>query len=141
MPADRKSSKKYTDRHASKTADIKRALVHRARIRKNYFKLLKEEGRPDPQETQQEQQQQVEPKKKPVNFAERAQLAKQRKEEARAQKLQQVKEKREKLELKKKEREMKKAGFSKHTRTGQPLMGPRINNLLDKIRNDMKEDK
>ncbi|RLV95129.1 rRNA-processing protein FYV7 [Spathaspora sp. JA1] len=140
MPSDHKSNRKYTDRHASKTADIKRALVHRARIRKNYFKLLKQEGEEDEQEQEHQQKRKpLPPQNKPINFAERAKLAKERKEEARKAKLAEIKQKREKLELNKKQREIKKNRMAKHTSTGQPLMGPRINNLLDKIRNDMEK--
>lgn len=35
-----KSKKKFIDRREAKSQDIKRALTHRARLRKNYFKLL-----------------------------------------------------------------------------------------------------
>lgn len=39
-------------------------------------------------------------------------------------------------EKKKAEREKKKESLSQKTRTGQPLMGPRIANLLEKIQKD-----
>ena len=39
-----KSKKKFIDRREAKSQDIKRALTHRARLRKNYFKLLEKEG-------------------------------------------------------------------------------------------------
>lgn len=80
----------------------------------------------------------MEERRKPMNFAERAKIAKERKEATRKEKLQSIKAKRATMEHKSRERELKKERLSKKSRTGQPLMGPRINNLLDKIKNDMQ---
>lgn len=41
------------------------------------------------------------------------------------------------IEKANRDRERKKERISKRTKSGQPLMGPRINNLLDKIKNEM----
>lgn len=150
-----KGKNPYTDRREFKSKEIKKSLVHRARLRKNYFKLLKNEGIDkdtpnqdeqgdqnvnDPQNDNQEGQKKsssLDNKKNPVNFAERARIAKERKEQNREAKLKSIQNRRENIEKKSKERERRKDTMSKKTRTGQPLMGPRINNLLDKIKKDI----
>lgn len=164
-----RGKKPIKDLREFKNREIKKSLVHRARLRKNYFKLLDKEGVPqgDEDETHNEEveenKEEVEKHKessgrsraplppqlalsfkaerrperpKPMNFAERAKLAKQRKEEQRRKVLDDVRAKREALEKKAHDRERRKESLSKKTRTGQPLMGPRITNLLDKIRNN-----
>jgi ATPase subunit of ABC transporter with duplicated ATPase domains len=83
------------------------------------------EDRPQPRES------------KPLNYVERAKIAKERKEQARKSKLEEVQERRRTIERKSKERELRKERLTKTTKKGQPLMGPRINNLLDKIRKDL----
>lgn len=163
----------YKDLREFKSKEIKRSLVHRARLRKNYFKLLDKEGIPHEREGEKSDEngenegenasdevldddkaspgrrkplplQDSLPKRmpraspqatrKPLNFAERARIAKERKEQRRQEKLEQVQARRKTLERKSEERERKKQRLLKRTKTGQPLMGPRINNLLDKIR-------
>lgn len=160
----------HKDLREYKNQEIKRSLVHRARLRKQYFKLLEEEGeRPshekgdnhekdatsnqydsnesddDVQHSKVKQKeslppQQAPPKvtsqRKPLNFQERAKLAKERKEQQREEKLQRVKDRRRAFEQKQKEREKKKESLSRRTKSGQPVMGPKINNLLDRIRNN-----
>ncbi|KAM9914340.1 hypothetical protein OXX59_004036 [Metschnikowia pulcherrima] len=207
-----KGKKLHKDLRDYKNQEIKRSLVHRARLRKNYFKLLEKEGLPagqdeyeskdsdgkltnksisrDNSETQaspaSESEQNsasddesasedgsgdesdeksadsgeistrkrhaaplppqkdlkkvvpktrdVQPKRKPLNFAERAKLAKERKEQKREEELKRVQERRQRLAQSQKEREQKKLSLQKRTRRGQPVMGPKINDLLDKIR-------
>lgn len=141
------NKKKFVDRREAKSQDIKRALTHRARLRKNYFKLLEKEGLQEnrrPEDNQNDSNDEDEtrkdrprPQKKGINFEERAKIVKQRKEEKRRQKLQRVQEKLTTIETKSKERALRKEQFKKTTTKGQPLMGPRINNLLDKIKKDM----
>lgn len=140
------NKKKFTDRREAKSQDIKRALTHRARLRKNYFKLLEKEGlqenrKPDDNqnESNDESNENEKPqlKKKGINFEERSKIVKQRKEEKRKQKLEIVQEKLQRLETNSKERALRKEQLKKTTTKGQPLMGPRINNLLDKIKKDM----
>lgn len=158
-------------------------MVHRARLRKNYFKLLDKEGishekqpeegaqngSDDENESGEEEgasEEEIDekdsssrsrkplplqdslpkrappnptrvppkPTRKPLNFAERARIAKERKEQLRQEKLAQVQARRKTIERKTQERDRKKDRLLKTTKTGQPLMGPRINNLLDKIR-------
>ncbi|GEQ69057.1 hypothetical protein JCM33374_g2728 [Metschnikowia sp. JCM 33374] len=195
-----KGKKLHKDLRDYKSQEIKRSLVHRARLRKNYFKLLEKEGLPAghehtgtdegatdkpeadaassdeesgsgsgpdeqyPNEERGEPQlseadsgsgsgsarkrhgaplppqkdipktREVVPKRKPLNFAERAKLAKERKEQKREEELRRVQERRRRLEQSQREREQKKLSLSKRTRRGQPVMGPKINDLLDKIR-------
>ncbi|RCK65818.1 rRNA-processing protein FYV7 [Candida viswanathii] len=149
MPANKPyNKKKFVDRREAKSQDIKRALTHRARLRKNYFKLLEKEGlqesrKPEDDEADNEEQGEEKlkpkpkPKKKGINFEERAKIVKQRKEEKRKQKLERVQEKLNRIETKSKERALRKEQLKKTTTKGQPLMGPRINNLLDKIKKDI----
>ncbi|AOW29581.1 rRNA-processing protein FYV7 [Candida albicans L26] len=128
-----KSKKKFIDRREAKSQDIKRALTHRARLRKNYFKLLEKEGLQE--EGKPEDENDIRPtKKKGINFEERAAIVKQRKEEKRKFKLASVQAKLEKIESNSKERALKREQLKKSTTKGQPLMGPRINDLLDKIK-------
>ncbi|CAN3356441.1 rRNA-processing protein Fyv7p [Diutina catenulata] len=161
----------------AKTEEIKRALTHRARIRKNYFKLLEKEGysvppppgaedkQPSDDEAKDDKEDATEDaheakdddrddhrptkhssdrknhvhpdrKRGPLNYEERARRAKQRKQEQRQQALEHVKYRREQIATRDRERERKKERVSMRTKSGQPKMGPRITNLLDKIRND-----
>lgn len=162
----------HKDLRDYKNQEIKRSLVHRARLRKQYFKLLEEEGEAPPAPSKKEKAAgsededsqltdgsdeldseentvklkaplppqrappKVAPKRKPLNFQERAKLAKDRKEQQREEKLRQVQERRRAIEQKQKERERKKESLSRKTKSGQPVMGPKINDLLDKIRSN-----
>ncbi|CAG88126.2 DEHA2E13354p [Debaryomyces hansenii CBS767] len=145
----------YTDRREFKSKEIKKSLVHRARLRKNYFKLLEKEGiNHEPEQNGDESAESQnkseefkrshipdsrnQPSKRPMNFAERAKIAKERKEHSRQAKLKSIQDRRETIEKKSKERERRKDNLSKKTKSGQPLMGPRINNLLDKIKKDIE---
>lgn len=167
-----KGKKFHKDLREFKSQEIKRSLVHRARLRKNYFKLLEEDKKDQtadnqpqgeaelsydeseddnddnggsstqlrsraplpPQQAPPRQQAQPQPKKKPMNFAERAKLAKQRKEIQREEKLQKVQERRRMIDKRNLEREKQRERLSQRTKSGQPVMGPKISNLLDKIR-------
>lgn len=174
-----RGKKPIKDLREFKSREIKKSLVHRARLRKNYFKLLEKEGEStsndlvegdekraaeedsgDDDESGSEGEdgtsqpgnrvkrnaplppQRAPPperrQKKPTNFAERSKLAKQKKEERRLKKIEEVRARRQILEKQTRDREKRKESLSKRTRSGQPLMGPRINNLLDKIKEDMK---
>lgn len=195
--------RKHLDSRELKSFEIKRALTHRARLRKSYFKLLEKEGVPEPRDQTDETVQQkqfhetsskqsnsedafgretsgpsndapsdsdeqsdiegssskpqkrhslppqdklhkprprkqtsIPQERKQLSFAERAKIAKERKDQNRQAKLQEVQDRRRLVELKSRERELKKSKLTKSTKNGQPLMGPRINNLLDKIRKD-----
>ncbi|KAI5958673.1 FYV7 [Candida theae] len=155
-PYHNRNKKRFVDRRETKSADIKRALTHRARLRKNYFKLLKHEGLKEPskeeskqKEDDQSSDEEVEDeggdesknvsyprlnKPKPTSFAERAAIAKRRRAEKRNEKLQRIQDKLTEVARQEKIRELKKKELSKKTKRGQPVMGPRINNLLEKIK-------
>lgn len=164
-----RGKKPIKDLREFKSREIKKSLVQRARIRKNYFKLLEKEGEaPEaPRETQEQPQdhelesgsdngapirkraplppqtvsyrQPPPPKKKPMNFREKAQMAKERKTEQRQKKLEEIQARRQALERETKKREQRKESLAKRTKSGQPLMGPRINSLLDKIKADSEK--
>lgn len=132
-----KRSNPYIDRKESKNQEIKKSLVHRARLRKQYFKELKKEGEAIPEKEFKKDRQSRETESKPrPDFRERAEIAKQRKELARKEREMKRQEYIKNGEKKRAERERKKEQLSQKTRTGQPLMGPRIANLLEKIQND-----
>ncbi|CCG21895.1 Fyv7 protein [Candida orthopsilosis Co 90-125] len=151
-PQHNKGRKRFVDRRETKSADIKRALTHRARLRKNYFKLLKHEGLEEPSKDKSDtdgesdndeeeegdvshEKHESRPKQsKPTSFAERAAIAKQRKAEKRNERLQKIQEKLTDVARQEKIRELKKKELSQKTKRGQPVMGPRINNLLEKIK-------
>lgn len=130
----------WKNRKESKSREISRLLTHRAHLRKKYFKMIeKEDPGSAPVDGRKSENPSFEAKEKPkLNFAERAKIAKERKERQRKEKLQSIREQRENAEKKKKDREAQKAVLAQKTRTGQPLMGPRINSLLDKIKESRK---
>lgn len=117
--------------------EIKKALVHRARLRKQYLKDLKEQGEELPEKAPRKENEEKHnrPYPKP-NYQERAEIAKKRKEVARKEREAKRQEYTKNAEKKRAEREKKKELLSQKTRTGQPLMGPRIANLLEKIKNE-----
>lgn len=131
----------WKNRKESKSREISRLLTHRAHLRKKYFKMIeKEDPGSAPVDGRKSENSSFEAKEKPkLNFAERAKIAKERKERQRKEKLQSIREQRENAEKKKKDREAQKAVLAQKTRTGQPLMGPRINSLLDKIKESRKK--
>ncbi|QRG36428.1 hypothetical protein FDK38_000766 [Candidozyma auris] len=177
----------HKDLREYKNQEIKRSLVHRARLRKSYFKLLEKEGEEgeansrdakghkevassdespnsdsessasEGENSESEDEDEISQsssvkqraplppqrppkkevaKKRPMDFLERVKLAKERKEQQKEEKLRRIQEKRRMIEQKQKEREKRKESLSKKTRTGQPVMGPKISNLLEKIRNN-----
>lgn len=174
-----KNNNPYKDRRKFKAREIDKSLTHRARLRKNYFKLLEkegygsndnfgasnaqsindhsagdnktsEEGLEDGLDTDSEthsvtdsrsdkQGEEVKQNpKKTLNFAERAQIAKERKRKNKQQKLERIQQKNAKLLHQERERKKQKEALNQKTKTGQPLMGPRINHLLEKIKKDMQ---
>lgn len=121
----------WKNRKESKSREISRLLTHRAQLRKKYFKMMEKENGEEYHEEPKNSDKKEKPK---LNFAERSKIAKERKERQRQAKLQGIKEQRESVEKKRKERDNKKTVISQRTRKGQPLMGPRINTLLEKIK-------
>lgn len=170
-------SKRHKDLRDFKSKEIKKSLTHRARLRKNYFKLMDKEKQEHEEKEQREKAKmrisnedlnpqdnddqsndqsndetdsksqpiQSKPptpkvdedpfeKRKQLTYQERSKLIKERKEEKRKQQIQYMNEKKEKIEKAKRQRERLNKKLSRTTKYGQPLMGPRITNLLDKIK-------
>lgn len=189
-----KGKKFHRDLREFKSQEIKRSLVHRARLRKSYFKLVdaedqernsakhsREHNHDDNEDSRSEEadsgseksdneehgenlkasrhartgtklekqdsvyakeskrqqdQRALKQEARPrLTFAERARIAKERKEHQREEKLQQVQQRRQMLEKRNIERQKHRESLSQRTRRGQPVMGPKITDLLDKIRN------
>lgn len=162
----KKDTRKYLQGKQGKTDEIRRALTHRARLRKNYFKLLEKEGMDVPErvnnnnsEVSQEDvdksdkdqgnEEDNQPKseidiikekvqnRQALTFQERIILKKDRKEKDKERKMQKTREKLATMKQKDMKRQRQRERIeSTKTRKGQPLMGPRINSLLEKIRQD-----
>lgn len=136
-PKLRKNAKsaKYFNAKESKRADINRALTTRARRRIAYFKMLKQEGMTVPEKMTPEQREEIQKKKAAQSFQERMKIKRERKAKEREDRLQQNKQKAHEMREKAAQRE-RRSEMVKNARTkrGQPLMGPRIGSLLDKIK-------
>lgn len=157
----KKDTRKYFKGKQGKTDEIRKALTHRARLRKNYFKLLEKEGMDVPNrdgdvekdETKSEENEsedenpdqstktsEVDTIKEKVknrealSFQERMLLKKDRRQKDKDRKMQKTREKLETMRSKEllRQRQTERIQNTK-TRKGQPLMGPRINSLLEKI--------
>ncbi|KAG5365753.1 rRNA-processing protein [Yarrowia sp. B02] len=72
--------------------------------------------------------------RKPMNFKERAALAKERKQKAREEREALIQKNKEDRERKLKKRAKLTKQMTKTTRSGQPLMTPRINKILDQLK-------
>lgn len=161
-----KDKRKYIQGKQGKTDEIRRALTHRARLRKNYFKLLEKEGMDVPEretnnnveeleedESENDEEQKDEDNDKPMSeieliknkvqnrqaltFQERILLKKERKEKDKQRKMQKTREKLDTMKQRDTRRQRQRERIeSTKTRKGQPLLGPRINSLLEKIRQD-----
>lgn len=166
----RKDTRKYQNGKQGKTDEIRRALTHRARTRKNYFKLLEREGMDVPErdvvhgsenegndkedaDSDTNEDMDPEEKRKPksqieliktkvqnheaLTYQERMILKKDRREKDRKNKMEKTKEKLDTMKMKNLQRRRQTERLQNtKTRKGQPLMGPRINSLLEKIRQD-----
>lgn len=137
MPPKRVKNTKYFKGKDAKIADINRALTTRARRRIAYFKMLKEEGFSVPEKQTKEEREAAQQKRKAMSFQERMKIKKERKTKERDERFernqQKMKEIREKASDRQKKTELMK---NAKTKKGQPLMGPRIGSLLDKIKAD-----
>lgn len=116
------------DAREKKQREIKKLLVHKLRLKKNYYKLLENEGQQVPVKAETK-----EPEKK-LTYQDRIKIGKDRKLKQRQEAIQNQKLKLSKIEESKKLREQRKEKYSKKTKRGQPLMGPRISDLLEKIK-------
>lgn len=136
-----KDVRKYLKGKEGKTEEIKRALGHRARLRKKYFKLLAKEGDELPEREAMNHEDKEIDVKKPLTYQQRMEINRERKKRRREEHLRRTKEKIAKVEKDERERKRKHKMFTKaKTRRGQPLMAPRINNLLDKIKKEVEAD-
>lgn len=110
--------------------------MHKARLRKNYFKELKKEGQAVPEKQSRADRDDTNQGKKQLTFQERAKIAKERKEATKKKRAEALDEKKRISKEREEARQRQKERISQKTRTGQPLMGPRIENLLEKIKKD-----
>lgn len=139
-----RNKEKFTREY--KVREIQRSITKKARLRKGYLKALKEEGYTVPEAQPQSQtrlsvremkaQRQRDGKKK---FDEKKEMKRERRrthaqqaEDLRQKQLEDIRVSKEKF----KQRERKSTKLTQRTRSGQPLMGPKIEDLLDKIKND-----
>ncbi|CAI4035003.1 hypothetical protein SMKI_12G1400 [Saccharomyces mikatae IFO 1815] len=136
--------KKFTREY--KVKEIQRSITKKTRLRKEYLKALKDEGYTVPErETRtgakesvrkMKEARAIEGKKK---IDEKKEIKKQRKKMLRDEIYKQRSEQLEKIRVSKEKfqmREERKKKLTQRTRTGQPLMGPKIEDLLDKIKTD-----
>ncbi|CDR40773.1 CYFA0S05e04324g1_1 [Cyberlindnera fabianii] len=130
----------YIDRRESKNREIRQALVHKARLKKKYIKELEKSGEKLPERSS-KREEEAEKKKNQLTFQDRQKLAKERKKASREQREKEKLERELQVEKKQKEREKKKEALAQRTKYGQPLMGPRINNLLEKIQKEYGDKK
>lgn len=138
-----RNGKKFTKEH--KVRAIQQNITRKARLKKEYFKALKEEGYTVPEQPESRREVNVkklkedrrnEGKKK---IDEKKELKRLRKKEQREKAEEHRRQEIEKVKLirqKEQEREVKKRKMNKRTRSGQPLMGPKIEDLLSKIKTD-----
>ncbi|CCK72646.1 Fyv7p KNAG_0L00230 [Huiozyma naganishii CBS 8797] len=148
MPTEKqqRNRKKFTREY--KVREIQKNITKKTRLRKNYFKALKEEGYTVPEKPEHDadktkaniqrmKQEKVSQGK--MKFDEKKEMKRQRQrskreeEEARRQRqLDRLKE----SKAKHIERENRSKRLTQKTRSGQPLMGPKIGDLLEKIKTD-----
>lgn len=107
--------------------------MHRARIRKNYFKLLEKGGESVPEKKSKTAAAPI------VTYQDRINKTKQRRLDKRKSQFEEATQRVEEIDRKKQERQKRKDRFSQKTQRGQPLMGPRISGLLEKIQEDKKK--
>ncbi|QLQ79329.1 hypothetical protein HG537_0B06770 [Torulaspora globosa] len=136
--------KKYTKDY--KLKEIQKSLTHKARLKKEYLRALKEEGYSVPdkkadgkskeeirrlkQEQRDKNRKKLEEQKRGKKWAKKEQQ--EASEDRRRSELENIKHIKSKMD----EREKRKQKLTKKTRTGQPLMGPKIEDLLGKIKGD-----
>ncbi|KAG0678559.1 rRNA-processing protein fyv7 [Kluyveromyces marxianus] len=133
--------KKFTKEYRLK--EIQKNLTKKARLKKGYLKVLKEEGYAVPEKPQAEKHDRAsmhekkELNKKKVKEQKeehklRKRSAKEKERAFREQEIERIKLAKQKQQ----QREDRAKRLLKKTRRGQPIMGPKINDLLDKIKND-----
>lgn len=136
----RVEKKKFTKEYRIK--EIQKNLTKKARLKKHYLKALKEEGYSVPDKPIQQKpritlEEQKSQNKKKVE--DQRKLHKQRKHSDWETQKRHKEDELSKIQMSKNkqvEREKRSKKLNQRTRRGQPLMGPKINDLLDKIKND-----
>lgn len=138
-----KVEKKFTREY--KVKEIQKNLIKKARLKKEYLKTLKKEGYSVPEKDTSKEKFDFKKSKQQKAFAnkkrfdEKKELNRQKKksqhekaERRREEEVRRIKEVKEKERV----RETRTRKLNQRTRTGQPLMGPKIEDLLDKIKSD-----
>lgn len=136
--------KKFTKDY--KLKEIQKSLTHKARLKKGYLKALKEEGYSIPDkkpvgkskeeirklktELREKGRKKLDEKKYDKKQAKKEQ--REASEDRRKRDIEDIKNVKNKME----QREKRKQRMTKRTRSGQPLMGPKIEDLLGKIKED-----
>ncbi|CCE66178.1 hypothetical protein TPHA_0P00200 [Tetrapisispora phaffii CBS 4417] len=139
------NKKKFTREY--KVKEIQKNLTKKARLKKEYLKALKEEGYAVPEKAPSEGNEKYDYKKRKEEreqenrrrALERKAMKQEKKwkEKQRTLQRQQTQEERTKtIQLKLKDRERRRERLTQMTRSGQPKMGPKIEDLLNKIKTD-----
>lgn len=141
--------KKFTKEYRVK--QIQKNITKRTRLKKNYFKALKEEGFSAPERPHDDRQDGDHKHKKVRELKEeRRQAGKQKIDEKKQIKKDRMQKQREEKEARRQQqldrietskakhlqREQRSKRLTQRTRSGQPLMGPKIEDLLNKIKTD-----
>lgn len=141
--------KKFTKEFRVK--EIQKNITKRTRLKKNYFKALKEEGYSAPERPQNDKDNNDRKHKKvrelkeekrqagKEKFDEKKQLKKDRMQRQREEKEAHRQSQLQRIETSKAkhlQREQRTKRLTQKTRSGQPLMGPKILDMLEKIKND-----
>ncbi|SCU91027.1 LANO_0D10550g1_1 [Lachancea nothofagi CBS 11611] len=138
-PRIEKHSKEY------KVREIQKNLVKKARLKKDYFKALKEEGYAVPDKKSSEAKLSYKELKAQnavgnrQKLDEKKELKKMRGRQQHDKALQRQKYEQDKVKEvrdKEKQRNVRSSKVTQRTRSGQPLMGPKIEDLLGKIKAD-----
>ncbi|SCU77277.1 LAFA_0A00760g1_1 [Lachancea sp. 'fantastica'] len=136
---EKKHSKEY------KVHEIQKNLVKKARLRKEYLKVLKEEGFSAPEKKASEAKLSFKEMKERNALGnrkrvdEKKELKKLRGKQQREKTINRQQRERERLEEikeKEKQRGVRSSKVTQRTRSGQPKMGPKIEDLLGKIKSD-----
>ncbi|KAG0654904.1 rRNA-processing protein fyv7 [Maudiozyma exigua] len=139
-----RNKEKFTREY--KVREIQKSITKKTRLKKAYLKALKDEGYSVPDAQPQSRarisvrdmkEQRLREGKKKID--EKKEIKRERRKnsvmqaaEKRQRQMDRIKESKEKF----KQREQRTNRLTQRTRTGQPLMGPKIEDLLDKIKKD-----
>lgn len=118
-----------------KQREIRRALTERGNMKRKYLRALKEEGMGEREERREERRERPAETAPVLTYAERRQKAKDHRQKAYREKRQREEQVKAEREKKVKKRETDRKKLDRRTSRGQPLMGPRIEKMLEKIRN------